>query len=267
MMKRQINTSKPAMLVLLCAMSVGSVHANTAEAVATHRDPQGRNWDSIKQLPDWSGTWALDLKGHEFGTLEAHSVGPAGVVGFVPFTPKAAEMLAAANRDHKTVNLSHCLPAGVPGVMLHTLQLEWLFTPGRITLLTENGEVRRIYTDGRAHLSFDELEGSYEGDSTGHWEGKTLVVDTVNFPNGSLLKDGFLLATKNTHYVERIYLKDKNHLEIDSVVSDPEIFTKPYSATRIYERLKAAMTEPKCSQTTHDHGETIDLTPPPEDKP
>lgn len=248
-------------LALLCAVSAGF---GVAAQAATPDSPQGDTWASIAQLPDWSGTWALNREGHEFGTKEAHSVSADGKVGFVPFTPKAARMLLDAQRSDKTVNLARCLPAGVPGVMLHTINLEWLFTPGRVSMLTENGEVRRIYT-GRAHLNADDFEGSYEGDSVGHWDGKTLVVDTINFPNGTLLKDGFLLATKKTHYVERIFLKDKDHLQIDSEISDPAIFTKPYKSTRIYERLAdTPMNEPECAQSTRDNGSNIDLTPPPE---
>lgn len=237
----------------------------TAQAASTDGSSQGDSWVSIAQLPDWSGTWALTRAGHEFGTREAHSVSPSGAVSLVPFTPKAAKMLLDAQRTDKSVNLARCLPAGVPGVMLHTIDLEWLFTPGRVTMLTENGEVRRIHTDRQTHRSADELEGSYEGDSIGHWEGNTLVVDTTHFPNGTLLKDGYLMATQKTHYVERIVLKDKDHLQIDSVISDPALYTRPYAATRIYERIAdTPMGEPQCAQTTRDNGITLDLTPPAE---
>jgi hypothetical protein len=65
--------------------------------------------------------------------------------------------------------------------------------------------------------------------------------------------------------VERISLTDKDHLQIASVMDDPQIFTAPYAVTRVYEHLDDPMAEPQCSQTTHDTGTEINLTPPPEE--
>jgi hypothetical protein len=53
-------------------------------------------------------------------------------------------------------------------------------------------------------------------------------------------------------------------MEIDSTLTDPEIFSRPYIYTRVYQRSELPMTEPKCAQNNRDNGETIDLTPPPE---
>jgi hypothetical protein len=181
-MKRLTTVNNAALPPLLCILIAAAPSAFAAQATTANSSAQGDSWASIAQLPDWSGTWALTREGHEFASHEAHSVSPSGVVSFVPFTPQAAHMLLDAQEHDKTVNLAHCLPAGVPGVMLHTIQLEWLFTPGRVTMLTENGEVRRIFTNRTTHLSADEMQGSYEGDSIGHWEGGTLIVDTTHFP-------------------------------------------------------------------------------------
>jgi hypothetical protein len=260
---RRLSIVKRLPAMVSCSLIAASFVFGVGQGATPNGSPQGDTWASIGKLPDWSGSWALSRAGHEFASREAHSVSPSGAVGIMPFTASAAKMLLEAQRTDKQVNLAQCLPAGVPGVMLHTILLEWLFTPGRVTMVTENGEIRRIHTDGRAHLPFDQLEGSYEGDSTGHWEGGTLVVDTVNFPNGTLLKDGYLMATRNTHYVERISLKDPGHLQIESVLSDPAIFTKPYAMTRIYERqANTDLIEPQCAQTQRDNGITLDLTPP-----
>ena len=246
-------------------MAVVGFSFNTAQAATVNDSPQGKTWASLAKLPDWSGAWALTREGHEYATKEAHSVSLSGVVSLMPFTPKAAQMLLEAQRTDQTVNLAHCLPAGVPGVMLHTIQYEFLFTPGKVTMLTENGEVRRFHTDGRAHRQSGDVDGSYEGDTIAHWEGNTLVADTVDFPNGTLLKDGYMMATRDTRYTERIFLKDKDHLQIDSVLSDPAIFTKPFTASRIYQRLAdTELGEPQCSQSQRDDGITIDLTPPAE---
>jgi hypothetical protein len=264
-MKRPDTRGHSATFLLLCAAIAGGLNVNAALAATTGSPAPGQTWASIAKLPDWSGAWALTREGHEYATKEAHSVSPTGAVSLMPFTPKAAQMLLEAQRTDQSVNLARCLPAGIPGVMLHTIMLQWLFTPGAVTMLTENGEVRRFHTDGRAHRRVGDVDGSYEGDSTAHWEGTTLVADTVDFPNGTLLKDGYLMATKNTRYQERIFLKDKDHLQIDSVLSDPAIFTKPFTASRIYQRLAdTELGEPQCAQGQRDDGITLDLTPPAE---
>jgi hypothetical protein len=232
--------------------------ASTASSAATH-SPQGDTWSSIARLPDWSGTWALTNKEHERATRETQ---------LMKFTPKYLQLLDAERRGRPDESLGKCLPAGMPGLMMHTIGYEWLFTPGRVTLITENGEVRRIRTDGSPHLSLREIGASYEGDSIGHWEGKTLVVDTIGFSNGMLLKNGGLIAGKNTHLVESIAQTDKDHFQIESLISDPEIFTEAYQATRLYERVDYRLPEPQCAQTSRYLGgseELLDLRPPPEE--
>jgi hypothetical protein len=244
--------------LLLSATMVGG-------AGAAGQSPQGDTWASVAKLPDWSGTWALTNKAHEAATKEPR---------LMKFTPKYQQQQAGdrggggGGGAPPKESLGKCLPAGLPGLMMHTIGFEWLFSPGRVTMITENGEVRRIRTDGTAHRSLRDIGATYEGDSIGHWEGKTLVVDTIGFPNGMLLKNGSPISTKNTHYVERITQIDKDHIQIDSVVSDPEIYTEPYKATRPYERVDYPLPEPQCAQTSRYLGgseDELDLRPPPEE--
>ena len=177
-------------------------------------------------------------------------------------TPKY-QALQAASREQKTqANLSTCLPAGATAVLQHGILYEFLFTPGRVTMLFEDGEVRRIHTDGRQHQSLDELSRSFMGDSVGHWEGKTLVVDTIGFPQGELWQNYGIRATLKTHLVERITLNDEGNIQIDNTIDDPEIFTAPYSYKRQYQRTDLLLSEPTCAQNNRDTGADIDLTPP-----
>lgn len=230
-------------------------------ALSANLSPQGDTWDSIKKLPDWSGIFSLDRAGHEFAGKESRSDDH----GLVPLTDKGKQLRADAEHSGKQPNLGNCLPAGVPGVMLHTMLTEFLFTPGRVTMMFEDGEVRRIYTSRKTHLALDDLRTSYMGDSIGHWEGNTLVVDTVGFPKGELFQNGGLRATLQTHYVERFFLKDKDHIEVDGTIDDPALFAKPYTAARVFQREHVdQMQEPMCAQSTHDVGDDVDLTPPAE---
>jgi hypothetical protein len=259
--KQHRHIESTAALLLLGTIALGGCGPKPTSVAREEGSPQGDTWESIKRLPDWSGVWVLYLEG---GAKEASEDSFGTDSGRVPLTPKYADLRAAARASRAQNNLSNCLPAGTPGVLQHGFLHEYLFTPGRVTLLVEDGEVRRIYTDGRPHVSLDELRDSYMGDSIGRWEGSTLVVDTIGFPKGSLFQNHGLLATKASHLVERIFRKDQEHIEIDSTLTDPEIFSRPYTYPRVYQRSELPLTEPKCAQNNRDNGETIDLTPPPE---
>ncbi len=251
-----------AVLLLGFAAAGGN---NRAQAANGYSGPQGDSWTSMSQLPDWSGTFALDLAGHlSSGRASQNGADSDGkaIALAVPLTPKYFSIRAHDTEDGKQPDLASCLPAGVPGVMLHTIEMEFLFTPGRVTMLFEEGEVRRIFTDRTTHLPLGDLDNSYEGDSIGHWEGNTLVVDTIGFPKGALFQNGSFPATINSHYVERIFLRDHDHIEIDATLTDPAIFYKPYNTKLTYERQPEVMREPACAQTAREHGNNIDLTPP-----
>lgn len=239
---------------LVVGVAIGGI------AAAGHAGTAGAR-GSAKALPDWSGVWICDATC--FAASE-DSFGTDG--GRVPLTPKYLKLRADARAARAQQNLSFCLPAGIPGIQQHGVLHEYLIDRGRVTVLYEDGEVRRIYTDGRSHRPLNEFTASFMGDSIAHWEGGTLVVDTTGFPKGTLFQNHGLLATINTHLVERIFLQDKNHLRIDSVLTDPAIFARPYQYTRVYERSTLLMEEPQCRYANHDTGESIDLTPPPEDE-
>jgi hypothetical protein len=259
-MKQLRHMGNAAVLLLLGAVAVGGCSPKSTPVANKEGSPQGDTRDSIRPLPDWSGVWVLYLEG---GAQEASEDSFGTDKGRVPLTPKYLQLRDAARAARAEDNMANCHPAGVPGIEQHGVLHEYLFTPGRVTVLIEDGEVRRIFTDGRAHRSLDELTGSYMGDSIGHWDGTTLVVDTIGFPYGELFQNYGVRATKGTQMVERIFLKDHDRIEIDTVLTDPQIFTRPYAYTRLYKRSTLPMPETVLCNS-RENGETIDLTPPPE---
>jgi hypothetical protein len=227
---------------------------------------------SAPTLPDWSGAWAADADDFEPGTQTPHSIFLAvrdsiGLPGSaVPFTPKYAALRTAALKNKGGPPggaLHHCLPSGMPSLMNHGVQFEFLFTPGRVTMIFEDGEIRRIHTDGRAHPDKSELYIDEAGHSIGHWEGNTLVVDTIGMhPRAELFLENGLTVTPNTHIVERISRTPEGPLQIDTEVTDPEIFSSPYRYTRRYPHVGEANFVVGCTRNNRDTDDHIDLTPP-----
>jgi hypothetical protein len=86
---------------------------------------------------------------------------------------------------------------------------------------------RTIYMDGRAHPK--DLDPSYYGHSVGHWEGDTLVVDTVGFNEGFWYSRG-MPHTDRLHMIERFTRTDYNSTKYEVTIDDPGAFTAPWTA-------------------------------------
>ncbi len=157
---------------------------------------------------------------------------------------------------------SHCTPPGMPAIMsMFQYPYEFLFTPGRVTINQEAWmQTRHIWTDGRPHA--DDPDPTFMGDSVGHWEGDTLVADTI------AIKDTVPLATgaphsDKLHVKERIHLKagDPNTLIDEVTVEDPDALEHPYTNTVTYRRDRfGSLLEFECAENDRnpvdDKGET-----------
>ena len=116
-----------------------------------------------------------------------------------------------------TGNEIGCFPTGVPRIYVHPFPFEIIQIPGRVVELFEfNHFVRQIYTNG-PHEHAKDLDPSWMGDSVGHWEGDTLVVDTTNFND----KTRFRGSTENLHVVERFSRMDAGTLLYRFTIDDP----------------------------------------------
>jgi hypothetical protein len=98
-------------------------------------------------------------------------------------------------------------------------------TPGMVAILDENiHHVRLIPLDGRPHLS--STVRHWNGDSRGHWEGNTLVVDTTNFNDKTQLRYG---GSENTHAVERFTRVGATLIDYRYTITDPTVYTRPFT--------------------------------------
>jgi hypothetical protein len=126
-----------------------------------------------------------------------------------------------------------CLPPGVPNVYTHAYPVEFIEVPGRTIMFFEYGHfVRQIFTDGREHVK--DANPTWMGDSTGKWEGDTLVVDSTGFNDKTWLDVTGHPHSEALHVVERMRRVDHNTLLIDITIDDPQAYTKVLKSQRKY---------------------------------
>ena len=126
---------------------------------------------------------------------------------------------------------ARCLSPGAVRAYQSPYPMEFLQTPGRVTILYEYEHlVRRIFMDGREHPK--DLDPAAMGHSIGRWEGDTLVVDTVGLSDSTLLNTSGLPHSESLHLLERIRrILDGNVLEVEFTIDDPRAYTQVWKAT------------------------------------
>jgi hypothetical protein len=218
-----------ALFIFTCVYAAGE----GSQAVPGAAMPKG-HYASLEKLPDWGGIWTITFPGP--GTKrELPSMKGKYLADYQAFQK---DMEAHHGMARKKV--SNCTPPGMPYVMnVAQYPIEFLFTPGRVTVHHEAWmQWRVIFTDGRTH---PDIEPSFNGHSTGKWEGDTLVVDTVNIKPTVPLMPGAYHSDK-VHIVERFSLDPKNAdvMRVQITVEDPEALEKPYTNTLTFNRSRDA---------------------------
>ena len=206
-------------------------------AGALPRAPDGR--------PDLSGPW-------EPNAFPQNVDLPATGIE-IPFQPWAAKLY----KEHKD-NLSkddpeaRCMPPGVPRMSTTPYPFRIVQTPGLVIIVYEGGAHvwRQIFTDGRPHGK--DPDPSWLGDSIGHWEGETLVVDSIGFNGRAWIDESGLPTTDALHVIERFHRTDLGHMEIEHTVDDPKAYTKPWKFTTHPVLLKGELMEYICQENNKD---------------
>jgi hypothetical protein len=154
---------------------------------------------------------------------------------WVPFQP-----WAAAVYNYNSLNNSkydpegYCLPPGGPRLYATPYPMEIIQQPElkRIVMIFEGGTHvwREIHMDGRSHAKAEAIKGeTWLGDSVGHWDGDTLVVDVVGFNEGTWIDYFGHPHTSQMHVVEKFTRPNKGTLHYEATFDDPGAYTKPWS--------------------------------------
>jgi hypothetical protein len=170
-----------------------------------------------------------------------------GSQGRSPNAPKLApeymaqwEIIAASRTggSYEYDNIANCLPPGMPAMMGMAYGMEVMQNEQKITFFSEHQDaLRRVYLDGREPSQRVLNDPTYAGYSTGHWEGDTLVVDTVALSTKSYI-DGSSPHSDQMTVHERIRFIEPDILEDRITVHDPEALIEPWEIVRTYKRAE-----------------------------
>ena len=181
-----------------------------------------------------------------------------------PFTPEGRKASASWANPRNNQG-AKCLPGGGPAGSMNGgsyFPIEIIQRKEQVTILLElMQQVRRVFMDGRPHPGPDDLEKTWMGHSIGHWDGDTLVIDTVGVRSGSLNgsgatvivqasdKDPRMPYDEQMHLVERMRLLDDGKvLEDEQTITDPTLYTRPLVVKRYWTRSDAPMLEYVCTE-------------------
>jgi len=230
-----VNSVGKKLAIICCAIALVGVSA-VSRALAA-------------EPPDLNGVWLPDVKDQKRQETE----------NAPPWKPEVLQqiqhMVAEEKAGRPFLVLSHCLPHGMPSWMLimHNA-FELLTTPGRITMLGEvdGNRMRRIYLDGRSHPEDPDL--TLHGNSIGHWDGETLVIDTT-----AIVPQAFIAISEaagipndgDMHILERMHLAKPDVLDDDLEITAPKVLSATWKTTRIFRRYPGRhyeVTEGECAQ-------------------
>jgi hypothetical protein len=235
----------------------GSASAQTAPEWLKFgtKAPTAADWAAVAKLPDLNGVWeatsvgaargrgaaaaAAEVFGPRSGRAGAPAAGGARRAGGPPRDPQltpayAAKKAALQARKAEDTDSANCVPPGMPGVMTQPYPYEFLLTPGLVTIVGEAYmQVRHVYTDGRP-LPAD-ADPTFNGTSVGHWEGDTLVVQSVGFTDSTMLAANTPHSDK-MRVEERFRLSGPDTMTMQTTVTDPEALTEPWVTTRTLAR-------------------------------
>ena len=213
----------------------GQTQADAASGYDGPRTPEGN--------PDLSGFWqvlnsaAWDIRPHN-----AQDGIPAGLGvvegGEIPYQPWAAERQQENYANRLTADpVRQCFLPGVPRITYMPFPFRILQTPDHVVITYEYAHaVRIIYTDGSDHPLPNDF---WMGDSRGHWDGDTLVVDTTHFNGLTWFDAAGNFHSDQLHVVERYTPMTPHHIDYEVTIEDPEVFTRPWTMRMpLYRRLE-----------------------------
>ena len=172
--------------------------------------------------------------------------------GKLPMRPWAVTELAERNTDLRAADdpTAHCFPAGVPRSLYIPVGIDMIQTKDYLVFLHERTAWRIVPLDGRAHIPASIR--LWQGDPVGHWEGDTLVIDTTNLNGKEWLNEAGEVISYAAHVVERFTPTGPNKVDYEATVTDPVVYTRPWTIKFPLNRSNFELNEGACHEEDHD---------------
>lgn len=195
--------------------------------------------EAAAKVPDFNGVWRTinPADAPREGTTLRWVPRPGELPSFTPeYEAKFKRILVSRESgSEETEPVARCLPPGMPWFMLAQYGLEIVQARDKIAFFSEWMDAyRRVYLDGRKPPK--DWDPTYNGYSTGRWEGDTLVVETVGLRDDTMLDRYGSPHSDAMRITERIRLTSADVLEDRITVYDSKAFTKPWEFVRSYRR-------------------------------
>ena len=208
--------------------------------------------------------------GFDLTGLWLHAGGPGNSFRFSPpegfrLTPEAqvhydaAQQAAAEGKVYRN-DIGLCWPAGLPVIMTRVWPIAMIQLPTSIYMISEfMNSLRIVYLDGRPHTDTDLVVPSFNGESIGHWEDDTLVIETQSFPGHHHWIDTGIPASDALSIVERIRMIDEgNTLEFEYTLTDPKSWEGDWTMTKRWRRVNDRdIAEVQCLPDLNDYMPTV----------
>jgi hypothetical protein len=208
-----------------------------------------QRWAALAALPDWTGVWEIDWR-------NTRGSPPRPQMKLTPDAQAKADAWRKAQGKGENLqgDVANCVPPGVPGIMSQPYPIEFLYQPDKVVMLTEAYmQFRHIFTDGRALP--DDPDPAFRGHSVGHWDGDTLVIDTIGLHEQNRIGPG-INHSPQLRITERIHRVDKDWLEIQTTLTDPQVLSEPYTSTTSYRHLDDQIREYICQENNRDSADS-----------
>jgi hypothetical protein len=232
--------------MMRAALALGLLAAICATpAQAEHHDEVDTRNETFTHLPYWPGYWvAEDQAGTTITGLApvvTASTGSSFSVNVMPLRGSNAPWNEEGRRRWDTARQSadgrKATGWGYPMMMGSATPLRFLITPEETIIINFYNEARYIYTDGRPMPAEEDLWPTTYGTSVGHWEGDTLVIETVQVTDPSSFFHGAPPFSEEARYVERIRLDGPDRLTLEFTVTDPVTLTAPWTTNASWVRF------------------------------
>jgi len=226
---------------LACAIVTAALMAIGASAAGAER-PLTTLYADPGQ-PDLSGLWVVT--GGFFFAPDRKVPALKGAYKTL-YDKRLAAMATGRPIDDVTAD---CLPAGLPHLLVVPYPFELMQTPGRVTLLYEYDSVVRRIPIGAAFTDPRKATPAFNGESVGHWDGQTLVVETRNIREDTQVDYTGIPHSDALTISERVRRVDDATLEDVITLDDPKAFAEPFTVTRTYRlRPKWKISEYVCAE-------------------